>query len=209
MFRLQGCDDACPGQSGACDWDNPDCDVDLAPRMVTDACVHNNVWVRIPTGSGCCARYWRLAIIDQGNPDGYLELGEWFLGTLRTFTKARLQPGRADGPRFYEGTQETFYGQIWSAFYAHAEEEFSILIKNINSVDQVSEMRCFVTAVKQAGGKFVFIPNIRQKFCYYVYMTNMGEFAQQVAKGPTTELYDWTIQLRTLVKGITLLGGSE
>lgn len=31
-------------------------------------------------------RYWRLSVTDNGNPDGFIEIGEWFLGVPITLT---------------------------------------------------------------------------------------------------------------------------
>lgn len=218
VFRLIGCSAACPGQSAAeCYWDDvsgapsgsifADCFVDLSDRILEASCLFNTsckrfqcVWPSGETG----LQYWMLQVIDQGNTDGYIEIGEWFLGTLRRFSKAKLQPGRADGPVFFEGTKTTYYGQIWSNYFAEAEE-FSIVIKNMNDPTQVSEMRCFLSEVKQAGGKFIFIPDDTYNFCYYVHMTNINNLGQQITKGLCGELYDWKIELRTLVKGVSLL----
>jgi hypothetical protein len=208
LFRLLGCSSDCPGQSGACLWDDPyatggpECVIDLSDRIIEEKCIFNNSCKTF--NCGLPLQYWRLEVIDSGNPDGYIEIGEWFLGTLQSFTKARLQPGRADGPVFFEGTSTTYYGQIWSHYFSEAEE-FSISIKNINDPTQVSEMRCFLSDVKQAGGKFIFIPDDTYKFCYYVYMSNLSGFGQQIVKAQCGELYEWKIELRTLVKGVTLL----
>ena len=37
-------------------------------------------------------------------------------------------------------------------------------------------------------------------------MTNMADFGLQLVKGATCEHYQWTIELRTLVEGVALLG---
>ncbi|MHA1288405.1 MAG: hypothetical protein ACTSPB_13450 [Candidatus Thorarchaeota archaeon] len=203
-LKLKACDAGCPGQSGACDWwsvgsGGPVCEVSLKNRLVED---FPNLCKVFNCGSH---QYWLLEVIDADNDDGYIEIGELFLGNLQSFSNARLQPGRSDGPIFFEGTQTTYYGQIWSNYYSEAEE-FSIVIKNINNPAQVSEMRKFLSAVKRAGGKFVFIPDDHYKFCYYVYMTNISGFGTQIAKGTCGELYDWKIELRTLTRGVRLLG---
>jgi len=147
ILKLKACDAGCPGQSGACDWwgagsAGPACEKDLKARLVTD---FPNLYKEFSCGSH---QYWLLEAIDQTNPDGYIEIGELFLGNLLSFTKARLQPGRSDGPVFFEGTQTTYQGQIWSNYYSEAEE-FNITIKNINDPTQVSEMRKFLSDVKQ------------------------------------------------------------
>lgn len=208
LLRLLGCSGGCPGQSGACIWDDvygsagPECVIDLSDRLIEETCIFNNSCKKFDCGLPL--QYWRVEIIDGGNIDGFIEIGELFLGQLRGFAKARLQPGRADGPVFYEGTKTTYYGQIWSSYFSEAEE-FSISIKNMNNPFQVDEMRCFLSEVKQAGGKFVFIPDDAYKFCYYVYMSNQSGFGQQIIKAQCGELYEWKIELRTLVKGVKLL----
>jgi len=199
VLDLKACDDGCPGQSGACDWTLPDHEVNMVPRLLLD---FENLFQQFSWGAH---QYFMLEVIDQNNVDGYIELGEWFLGASQVFTNARLQPGRSDGPVFFEGTQTTYYGQIWSNYYSEAEA-FSISIKSMNDPAQVDELRLFLSAVKRAGGKFVFIPDDNFKFCYYVYMSNMADFGQQLVKGATCEHYEWKIELRTLVSGISLMG---
>lgn len=173
--------------------------IDMIPRRLAD---FENIYQRFSWGAH---QYFMIEAIDKNCAETYIEFGEWFLGEWQVFTNARLQPGRADGPVFFEGTQTTYYGQIWSNYYAEAEG-FTIEIKSINDPAQVDELRLFLSNVKQAGGKFVFIPDDNFKFCYYVHMTNMANFGRQLAKGATCEHYVWTIELRTLVKGVELLG---
>jgi len=118
---------------------------------------------------------------------------------------AHLQPGRSDGPEFFEGTKVTTHGQIWSAYFGEAEG-FKIEIINKNSTSQISELRTFLREVKRAGGKFVFIPNDLYDFCYYVYLRNMADFGSQIVKGLDQEVYSWKLDLRTLTEGTALLG---
>lgn len=199
LLDLKACDDPCPGESGACDWNIPDHEISLLDRITED---FPNLCQHVDWGAH---RYWTIEVVDSGNPDGYIEWGELFIGELQSFTHARLQPGRADGPLFFGAENITYYGQVWSAYYAEAES-FSIRIRSTNDPTQVDELRLFLSNVRRAGGKFVFIPDDYFKFCYYVYMTNMGQFNQQLMKGPDCEAYEWSIELRTLVRGITLLG---
>ena len=199
LLDLKACDDACPGESGACNWDLPDHEISLLDRPTVN---FPNLCRNFNWGAH---RYWMVEVVDAGNPDGYVEWGDMFIGELQSFTNARLQPGRADGPVFFGAENVTYYGQIWSSYYAEAEH-FSIKIQSTNDPTQVDELRLFLSAVRQAGGKFVFIPDDHFKFCYYVYMTNMGGFGQQIIKGSQCENYEWNIELRTLVRGASLLG---
>lgn len=212
LLRLLACEGGCPGQSGVpCYWEGavsgmpsgsylPACEIDLSNRLTDN---FPNICKRFACGS---YQYWMLEVIDANNSDGYIEIGEWFLGTVHTFTNARLQPGRSDGPRFFRGENITYYGQIWSNFYSDTEE-FSIIIKAHNEdPGEVDEMRIFLQQVAYNAGKFVFIPDDHYKFCYYVYMENMSDFGSQIAKSECGELYEWRIDLRTLVQGVTLLG---
>lgn len=199
LLNMKACDDACPGQSGACDWDLPAHNMSLLDRMVDN---FQNLYRIFNWGAH---QYWYWEFIDSMNPDGFIQLGDLFLGTAQAFSHARLEPGRTDGPVFYEGTSTTYQGQIWSNFYSNAEG-FSIKIRSQNDPAQVDELRLFLVAVKKAGGKFVFIPDDHFKFCYYVHMQNTEGFGAQLMKGMDCEDYEWTIELRTLTEGVMLKG---
>lgn len=202
FFELQACDEGCPPQNGACDWTSPDYKLNLLGTLVQDfKNIHKSF------SPGAAYQYWRTAVIDSGNPDGYLEFGEWFLGILSGFTKAYLQPGRSDGPEFYEATSVTEYGQIWSRYHGEAEN-FKLEIINIDNPNQVNELRKFLKLVKRANGKFVIIPDDKLPFCFYVHLRNTADFGRLLQKGyyPPSEVYSWSLDLRTLTEGIALLG---
>jgi hypothetical protein len=201
MFELQACDGPCPGESGACSWSTPDFSVDLSGRIIED---FKNLCQYFECDSGG-HQYWRLAFADTGNPDNYAEIGEWFLGVWDTLPNAHLQPGRQDGPRFFEGTNITKYGQIWPNYLGEAEE-FVIEIVNTNDPAQVDALRLFLQDVKRNNGRFVFIPDDYFPFCYYVYLENMGKFGKQLIKGALCEAHSWNLELRTLTEGVALLG---
>jgi len=207
VLMFQACDLGCPPASGFCPWDlysasgGADFNLSLADRIHAD---FNNL---------CSGEFdllrdyqnFRWAFIDSLNTKAFLEIGEVFLGELRSFSNAKLQPGRKDGPEFFEGTKVTTHGQIWSAYFGEAEG-FKIEIINKNDPNQVSELRAFLSEVKRAGGKFVFIPSDSFNFCFYVYIRNLNNFGSQIVKGFEQEVYSWTLDLRTLTKGIALLG---
>ena len=205
-FKIQACDEICwqSGMGGICDWDwagaGPDLQIDLENRLLAD---FNNAYKCFTPGDSY--RYWRWPFIDAGNPSPFLEIGELFLGEWQEFSNAHLQPGRQDGPEFFDGTQITSHGQIWSNYYSEAEH-LEIEIVNKNDPAQVSELRLFLSEVKQANGKFIFIPDDHYKFVYYVHLRNMADFGQQLVKGELCELYSWKLSLRTLLKGVSLLG---
>jgi hypothetical protein len=202
MLELQAADEPCSGQSGAGDWGSPDYTLDLSGELISD---FKNLYGK--PSAGTAYEYWRIAMIDAGNSDGYLEIGDWFLGTLEGFTKAYLQPGRADGPEFYGAFNMTDYGQIWSYHYSEAES-FKLVIQNIGSTEQVNELKLFLQRVRRNNGKFVIVPDDDLKFCYYVYLRNMSDFGQQLAKGKQSkeEFYAWNLDLRTLTEGVSLIG---
>lgn len=207
LLMLQACSLGCPPASGFCPWDlygssgGPEFNFSLADRIHSD-------FKNLCSGEfdlGADYRNFRWAFIDSLNTNAFLEIGEVFLGELRSLTNAKLQPGRSDGPEFFEGTKVTTHGQIWSAYYGEADG-FKIEIINKNSTSQISELRTFLKEVKRAGGKFVFIPNDLYDYCYYVYLRNMADFGSQIVKGIDQEVYSWKLDLRTLTEGVALLG---
>ena len=115
-----------------------------------------------------------------------------------------MQPGQADGPVLNRNVNVTHYGQIWSSAYAEART-FDMIIKNMGDPRQVSELEIFLKAVHDNGGRFVIIPRDDLGFCYYVFLQNERDFAAQVSKGLTGELYDYKLSLITLTEGIRLL----
>lgn len=196
-LTIKACSGVCRGESGVgCNWDAPDFEQNLADNLKAN---HKNICDRFSHTN----RYWDLDIIDQDNPYPP-ELGEWFLGQWRQFTDAHLQPGQADGPILQRNVNVTHYGQIWSSAYADART-FEMTIKNIGDPRQVSELEVFLKEVHANGGRFVIIPRDDLGFCYYVFLQNESDFAQQINKGLTGELYDYKLSLITLTEGISLL----
>ncbi|NIO42656.1 MAG: hypothetical protein GTO41_22430 [Burkholderiales bacterium] len=212
-LRLKGCNDPCVS-SGGCDWDNPDCEVDLTTmecagtQPVAD---FRNLYHKISCAPG--HRYWRLDVIDQNNTDGYLELGELVLGQWQRFPRGavtgesswvRLSPGRADGPTFYMGKQRTHYGQDWTTYYSESER-FELKLTTQNDPCIVDALHVFLRTVQQAGGRFVIMPDETKPFCYYVSVENLRDYAERLMYGATRELREWRLELRTLTEGVRLL----
>lgn len=204
VFHLKGCNDACPEEPGECAWGDQLALVDLsvADRMIEH---FRNTYGKLDS----TFQYWLLEVADSTNADEHIELGEWWLGQWSKFTtadcKVHLQPGRADGPRYFMGIQETHYGQDWHSYYS-ATEHFSIRLKNINDPNAVDEMHRFLTVVQRDyGGKFVFIPDDTRPFCYYVIIKNISDYANRLIYGDEVELREWRLELKTLTEGIKLI----
>jgi len=148
-------------------------------------------------------QWWRLAVSDATNSEN-LQVGDFFLGNWQKFAYGKVQPGRADGPVLHRSTYTTPYGQLWSSYFGKSGR-FEIRIRNLSSAAQVDELQTFIEAVAAAGGTFVFMPRDTLPHVYYVFLENEEAFAQQIVAGPTEELRDWSLRLRVLNKGITLL----
>ena len=218
-LRLKGCDNGCPGVTGACDWDNPDCETDLI-TMPANACYDicdgnqpivnfKNTYHKIECAPG--HRYWSLEIIDQGNADGYLEIGEVVLGQWAPFHRGgedpnwvHLQPGRADGPMYFMGHLETHHGVDWTNYYSDAEH-FTLSFKNLNDPCVVDEIHAWLNTIQRAGGKFVIVPDDTKPFCYYVVVKKLKDFAERLMYGNCRELREWRLELKTLSHGIVFL----
>ncbi len=195
-LSLKACSNPCRGESGGCNWDIPDFEISLAPDKKAN---FRNICRRFSHTN----RYFDIEIVDQDNPYP-VEIGELFMGQWQQFENAFLQPGQSDGPRLHRNVNVTHYGQIWSSSYAEART-FDLTIKNIGNPRQISELELFLKEVHDNGGKFIFIPRDDLGFCYYVFLQNEGDFAQQISKGLTGELYDYKLSLITLTQGIALL----
>ena len=214
-LSLLGCDDGCPGESGACVWFSgfPGCTVDLTVSPCTGLSQPIENFKSLFRKFNCSPghRYWLLNIIDQNNTDGYIEIGEWWLGEWNRFHTGspdpnwvHLQPGREDGPIFYRGDNETHYGQDWPAYFSETEQ-LILTFKNVNNPCYVDEMHVFLRSVMANGGRFVLIPDERMPFCYYVIIKN-NKYAQRLVYGAEGELREWRFELKTLTQGAILLG---
>lgn len=167
---------------------------------------HRNLWAKVDCEVD--HRYWTLKITDNPS-ETYYEIGEWVLGVYQQFTRAgtvwvRLSPGRADGPEFFMGKQRTHWGQDWSTFYSECERlDLKFTVQNDPCV--VDEIQTFLKAVQLAGGKFVLVPDDDKPFCYYVIVDNLRDYAERTIYGPTGELREWRLRLKSLTEGVVLL----
>lgn len=58
-------------------WGTPDVDETIVVTGLTSTAYRRNLYHAFNSAS---KRYWRLTILDNGNTDGFIEIGEWFLG---------------------------------------------------------------------------------------------------------------------------------
>lgn len=197
-LALKACADPCIA-SGACDWDTPDREWDLTGRLVAD---FRNIYQTL----GRTYASWRLDIIDQNNPDGYVEIGDFVLAEYQTFSAGvHLRPGRADGPIFYDGNQRTDYGQDWPANLSDSEH-LDLAFSHVGDPTVVDEFHTFLKNVKQGGGKFIIVPDDAINFCYYCVIDAESDFAERTMYNPDCgELREWVLPLKSLTEGISLL----
>lgn len=194
---LKACDGGCGSASGDCDWDSPDYGESLSDRIVAN---HNDLYKTLDQ----TRLSFRFEFIDSANPDGYVEIGELFLGSYVPLLNAHLSPGRKESPEFFRFKNETPYGQIWSESLSY-NLTLELTIKNVGSPSQVDDLRKMLLAIHANSGVFVIIPNHRFPFAHYVFLENERGFASQLVGGLTCKLDEYTLTLRTLTKGISLL----
>jgi len=202
-LRFKGCDLGC--ESPVCNWDAPDDEIDLSGQLISvekgDRATFENLYHRIKMRRP----NYRLDIIDQNNSDGYIEVGEYFLGNWEDFSmNCFLQPGRPDSPTYFKGDQRTFMGQDWLSYYSKAKE-MTLTFVNINTPDRVNEVEVFLDRVHQNGGQVVIIPDRDSKFCFLMMITEAGGFGQRTVYGEAGELKSWSVPLKALTTGVRLL----
>jgi|WetSurSiteA1Bulk_404760.scaffolds.fasta_scaffold00434_19 hypothetical protein len=190
---LQGCDDGC----SACDWDNPDFEIDLSSRMIAE---WNDLYQLINQTRAA----YRLQIIDGDNADGFIEIGDFFLGEYEQLANARLEPGRAESPKLYRFANITPYGQHWTEALSYSIT-LELRIASLNDPAQLDAVRSMIMRIHDNNGRFVIIPNHLFPFAYYVHLENDSDFMAQFARGLDCEVSEWSLSLRTLTKGIALL----
>lgn len=59
-------------------WGTPDVDETIDCSKLTATDFRRNLYHEL--ASSASKRYWRISITDNGNPDGFIEVGEWYLG---------------------------------------------------------------------------------------------------------------------------------
>jgi len=100
--------------------------------------------------------------------------------------------------------EKTYFGQNWD-YYLSDCKKFNIKIKNLNNPANIDDLETFFRSIGGSAGRFVFIPKENQPYCYLVKIANTDIVNNQIVRGFTRELNEWTMTLKTLVRGIRLL----
>ena len=97
-------------------------------------------------------RYWRISITDAANPDGFIEVGELFLGSYLELSR-NYANGFSEGMSFLMDQNETRYG-IQKKRYYNTLRYFSFLFDYLSSSD-ISSMRTLLAAIcSRSAGTF-------------------------------------------------------
>jgi hypothetical protein len=147
-------------------------------------------------------RYWLFTFTDAANPS-LPRIGELWMGDLCAFTKAYVRPGREDGKTYHAVEQQTNYGQDWDV-YLSEQKEFKIAIDHIHEdPSTVDEIEVFLSSIAGPAGRFVLIPDIARPHVFFVKVVG-SPGAQRPIVGEH-ELREWSLAIRELTRGITVL----
>lgn len=139
---------------------------------------------------------------DAANPQ-FPRVGELWLGeSLKTFSNAHAQPGRRDGLGITAIETPTVYGQDWDVFLSSAED-FSYSIYNLSDPDNIDDLQTFIEDIRGPEGRFLFIPDPTRPHVYMAKLTGSPS-ATRIVAGEKS-LRAWSITIKALTKGITLL----
>jgi hypothetical protein len=147
------------------------------------------------------AQWLKLDVWDSGNT-AYPRIGELWLGTLSKFDHAHIQPGREDGVDFYASEQQTAYGQDWDAYLSESKR-LKISFRNINDPDNVDDIEAFLSSIQGPAGRFLLIPDHTRPHVYLVKIVGSPSARREIYG--EKEVRAWSIDLKVLSRGITLL----
>ena len=150
---------------------------------------------------GIFERWLRLDVTDVNTP--IPQIGEWFVGEHSEFTNAYVNPVREDGPQYFVSDAVTEYGQDWEIYFGNSER-LQMTLSSLSDPQTADDLHTFLDAVMQNGGRFVLIPKDTFPQCYYVKVMNREDFATRRVFGDAMELRDWKLDLKVLVRGVTL-----
>jgi len=148
-------------------------------------------------------KWWQIYINDPA-PGTSLQIGELYFGQHAVFPNGHVQPDWSQNLKFSIAGEETYFGQNWD-YYLSDCKEFNIKIKNLNNPANIDALETFFRSIGGSAGRFVFIPKENQPYCYLVKIANTDIVNNQIVRGFTGELNEWTMTLKTLVRGIKLL----
>lgn len=173
---------------------------------------HNGGWKLIGTYTyraqdmfvkfGINEKWLRLSVTDNANTT-FPQIGEWFVGEHAEFSNAYVTPEREDGPIYYAADEVTGYGQDWEIYFGNAER-LTMQLSSLTDTDEIDAVHTFLDTVMENGGRFVLIPKDTLPHCYYVKVMNRDDFATRRVFGDAKELRDWRLDLKVLVRGLTL-----
>lgn len=145
---------------------------------------------------------WRLYVDDPGNSQ-YPQIGELVFGRHAKFLNAWIQPDWGQGLNFSIAEAKTYFGQDWD-YYLSQSQSFRLKIRNLNDPSTIDDLQQFFTDIQGSAGRFVLIPNDALPFCFYVKVNMLDIDYEQIVRGER-DLNEWSLELKTLVRGITLL----
>ena len=152
---------------------------------------------------GIHERWIRLSAGDAGNANN-LQMGEVVIGSKQSFNDCYLQSPRSDGPQFFTNSNMTHYGQDWDD-YLSTNERMSLTFTKLNDPDNVDAFQTFIENVYENGNRFVLIPDVDRPHVYYCKIENTQGFSTLQVIGDAKEMRQWTLEVKTLTRGITLL----
>jgi len=148
-------------------------------------------------------QFWRL-FVDDPTHTTFPQIGELYFGQYAEFANGHVQPDWSQNLNFSIAGEETYFGQDWD-YYLSDRKGFNIKIKNLNDPANIDDLETFFRSIGGSAGRFIFIPKENQPYCYLVKIANTDIVNNQIVRGFTGELNEWTMTLKTLVRGIRLL----
>jgi hypothetical protein len=147
-------------------------------------------------------RWWRLFVDDPTNANDP-QIGELFIGEHSEFSNGFVQPGWEQELGFSIAEEKTYFGQNWD-YYLSDCKKFNIKIQNLNDPANIDDLEAFFRSIGGSAGRFVFIPHDDYPYCFLVKIENTSIPNLQIVRGDK-DLNEWTMTLKTLVRGIRLL----
>jgi len=174
------------------DWDNPDYSADLS--LCTGV---NNLYKKIDE----TYQYWVLDIDDATN-DFNTEVGEFILYTWSSFSLFHIMKD-SESLRINVASTPTHYDQDHDAYLSECLR-FMLSPRKETTRGQIDEIRTFLSTIKGAAGRFLFIPDDTYCHCYYVKVEGRDFLADRVYHSPK-DILDWSLTLKELTKGLSML----
>lgn len=147
-------------------------------------------------------RYWRLSITDTANPDGFYEVGEWFLGQRVTMgTGQDFQTAFNSVFMDPNITHQTEYLHDWvSVIDVEDIRQLTIEYSEVNSTTR-DELRKLKRYVKGSGYPFFFCPNDTTAPAEAFFVRLSGDFEVAQANPRT---YTVRLTMKELARGQAL-----